>query len=65
MAGDCQCVQRYIPDQLGGKRIATHTTSQEEVKLLRQVVITDLVTSTFVHDGRSFSKNMYGGCLDC
>jgi hypothetical protein len=63
IAGDCLYIKRHMPDHMGGKIIATNTTTPEDVDLFREVGIKYLVTSTPVLEGRSFGTNMMEAAL--
>ena len=63
IAGDCHYVKRHMPERLGGKVIATNTTTPDDVELFRQMGVKYLVTSTPVLDGRSFGTNMMEAAL--
>ncbi len=58
IAGDSHYITRYMPDELPGKVVVTNTTTEADVKLLREAGVKYLVTSTPVLDGRSFGTNM-------
>lgn len=63
IAGDFHFVKRHIPDKLLGKVIVTNTTTPDDVKLLKEIGIKYLVTTTPVFDGRSFGTNMLEAAL--
>lgn len=63
IAGDSHYITRYMPDELPGKVIVTNTTTEADVKLLKQAGVKYLVTSTPVLDGRSFGTNMMEAAL--
>jgi len=63
IAGDFLYIKRHMPERLDGKVIVTNTTTEADVKLLRQRGVKLLVTSTPVFDGRSFGTNMLEAAL--
>lgn len=63
IAGDFLYIKRHMPERLDGKVIVTNTTTEADVKLLRQRGVKFLVTSTPVFDGRSFGTNMLEAAL--
>ncbi|QYK49913.1 MAG: hypothetical protein KF701_05815 [Anaerolineales bacterium] len=63
IAGDFHYIKRYIPNSLPGKIIVTNTTTPDDVKLLKDIGIKYLVTTTPVFDGRSFGTNMLEAAL--
>jgi hypothetical protein len=63
IAGDFLYIKRHMPERLDGKVVVTNTTTEADVKLLRQRGVKLLVTSTPVFDGRSFGTNMLEAAL--
>lgn len=63
IAGDFLYIKRHMPERLDGKVVVTNTTTEADVKLLRQRGVKFLVTSTPVFDGRSFGTNMLEAAL--
>jgi hypothetical protein len=63
IAGDFHFIKRFIPFKLPGKVIVTNTTTPDDVKMLREIGIKYLVTTTPVFDGRSFGTNMLEAAL--
>ena len=63
IAGDFLYIKRHMPERLDGKIVVTNTTTEADVKLLRQRGVKVLVTSTPVFDGRSFGTNMLEAAL--
>jgi hypothetical protein len=63
IAGDMHYVRRHIPNSLPGKVVVTNTTTPDDVKLLKEIGIKYLVTTTPVFDGRSFGTNMLEAAL--
>ena len=63
IAGDCNYIRRYMPDDMQGKVIVTNTTTVEDVELFRKCGVKYLVTTTPVIDGRSFGTNMMEAAL--
>jgi hypothetical protein len=63
IAGDFHYVKRHIPHKLPGKVIVTNTTTPDDIKLLKEIGIKYLVTTTPVFDGRSFGTNMLEAAL--
>jgi hypothetical protein len=63
IAGDFHFIKRFIPFKLPGKVIVTNTTTPDDVKMLREIGIKYLVTTTPVYDGRSFGTNMLEAAL--
>jgi hypothetical protein len=63
IAGDCNYIRRYMPDNMQGKVIVTNTTTAEDVELFRKSGVKYLVTTTPVIDGRSFGTNMMEAAL--
>jgi hypothetical protein len=63
IAGDMHYVRLHIPNSLPGKVVVTNTTTPDDVKLLKEIGIKYLVTTTPVFDGRSFGTNMLEAAL--
>lgn len=63
IAGDFHYIKRHIPHKLPGKVIVTNTTTPDDIKLLKEIGIKYLVTTTPVFDGRSFGTNMLEAAL--
>lgn len=58
LAGDCNYITRYMPENLTGKIIFTNTTTTEDRERFKKAGVKYLATSTPVLDGRSFGTNM-------
>jgi hypothetical protein len=58
IAGDFLYIKRHMPERLEGKAVVTNTTTEADVKQLRQRGVKWLVTSTPIFDGRSFGTNL-------
>jgi hypothetical protein len=63
IAGDCNYIKRFMPDDLTGKVIVTNTTTPEDVEAFRKAGVKYLVTTTPILDGRSFGTNMMEAAL--
>ncbi len=63
IAGDCQYITRYMPDDLEGKIVVTNTTTPRDIDLFKQAGVKYLLTTTPVYDGRSFGTNMMEAAL--
>jgi hypothetical protein len=63
VAGDCNYIKRYMPDDMTGKIVVTNTTTPEDVELFKKCGVKYLVTVTPVLDGRSFGTNMMEAAL--
>jgi len=63
IAGDCNYIKRFMPDDLTGKVIVTNTTTPEDVELFKKCGVKYLVTTTPVLEGRSFGTNMMEAAL--
>ena len=58
VAGDYHYIKAHMPKSLSGKIIATNTTTEDDVKELRQRGISALCTTTPRFGGRSFGTNV-------
>lgn len=58
LAGDCNYITRYMPENLNGKVIFTNTTTPEDRERFKKAGVKYIATSTPVLDGRSFGTNM-------
>ncbi|HHW12979.1 MAG TPA: quinate 5-dehydrogenase [Firmicutes bacterium] len=58
IAGDYLYIQRFMPDDLGGKIIITNTVTQQNVADLKARGVKTLVTTTPNLGGRSFGSNL-------
>ena len=58
LAGDCNYITHYAPDQIPGKVIVTNTTTVDDRLLFKKMGARYLITTTPVLDGRSFGTNM-------
>jgi len=63
VAGDCNYIKRYMPDDMKGKIVVTNTTTPEDVELFKKCGVKYLVTVTPVYEGRSFGTNMMEAAL--
>lgn len=63
IAGDWIYIMQHAPDNLEGKVIVTNTTTEADVKFLKDRGVHFLVTTTPVLDGRSFGTNMFEAAL--
>lgn len=58
IAGDFHYIRRYLPEKLNGQVIITNTTTQEDMKLLKERGISKVITTTPDMGGRSFGTNV-------
>lgn len=63
IAGDWLYIMQHAPDDLTGKVIVTNTTTEADVKFLKNRGVHFLITTTPVLDGRSFGTNMFEAAL--
>ena len=63
IAGDWIYIKQHAPDDLSGKVIVTNTTTEDDVRFLKERKASYLVTTTPVLDGRSFGTNMFEAAL--
>jgi hypothetical protein len=63
ISGDRHYIVRHMPGRLEGKVVATNTTTEADIDLLKSVGIKYLVTATPVIEGRSFGTNMMEAAL--
>lgn len=63
IAGDFHFIRRFMPPALDGKTIVTNTTTEDDVRLLRERGAALLVTTTPRIDGRSFGTNVMEAML--
>jgi len=63
-AGDFLYVKQHMPEKgMEGKVIVTNTTTEADVRLLKERGVKYLITTTPVLDGRSFGTNMMEAAL--
>ncbi len=63
-AGDFLYVKQHMPEKgMEGKVIVTNTTTEADVRLLKERGVRYLITTTPVLDGRSFGTNMMEAAL--
>jgi len=58
LAGDFNYIRRYLPEKLNGQVVITNTTTQEDMKLLKERGISKVITTTPDMGGRSFGTNV-------
>lgn len=58
LAGDFIYIRRYLPERLNGQVVITNTTTQEDMKLLKERGISKVITTTPDMGGRSFGTNV-------
>jgi len=58
LAGDFNYIRRYLPEKLNGQVVMTNTTTQEDMKLLKERGISKVITTTPDMGGRSFGTNV-------
>ncbi|MGI6452594.1 MAG: quinate 5-dehydrogenase [Syntrophomonadaceae bacterium] len=58
IAGDFHFIRRYLPEKLDGQVIITNTTTQDDLKLLKERGIKQVITTTPNMGGRSFGTNV-------
>jgi len=63
IAGDFHYIRRYLPARMDGKIIVTNTTTQDDIKLLKDRGVKLLVTTTPEMEGRSFGTNVMEALL--
>jgi hypothetical protein len=63
IAGDWLYIMQHAPDDLSGKVIVTNTTTEADVKFLKDRGVDFLITTTPVLEGRSFGTNMFEAAL--
>lgn len=63
IAGDFHYVKRYMPEDMKGKTIITNTVTEADLKYLKSVGVSTLVTTTPEMDGRSFGTNVMEGLI--
>lgn len=63
IAGDYLFIKKYMPEFLKGKSIITNTTTEDDVKELKERGVEYLVTTTPVFEGRSFGTNVLEATL--
>jgi GNAT superfamily N-acetyltransferase len=63
IAGDFLYIRKHMPDDLSGKDILTNTTTEEDVRLLKERGVRWLITTTPRYEGRSFGTNMMEAAL--
>ena len=63
IAGDWIYIMQHAPDDLTGKVIVTNTTTEADVRFLKERGVHYLVTTTPGLDGRSFGTNMFEAAL--
>jgi len=62
-AGDWLYIKNHMPEDMGGKIIVTNTTTEDDVKFLKERGVKYLITTTPVMDGRSFGTNTLEAAL--
>lgn len=58
IAGDWHLIHKYLPERLDNKIILTNTTTSDDVRLLQEIGVRCLITTTPVLSGRSFGTNI-------
>ncbi len=58
LAGDFNYIRRYLPDKLQGQIIITNTTTNDDMKMLKERGISKVITTTPDMGGRSFGTNV-------
>ncbi|RJQ05345.1 MAG: quinate 5-dehydrogenase [Bacillota bacterium] len=63
IAGDYHFIHRFIPERLDGKVILTNTTTDSDLRELKEKGVAYVVTTTPEMDGRSFATNVIEALL--
>ena len=63
IAGDFLFMRKYMPESLAGKTIITNTTTDQNLRLLKERGARRVITTTPSYDGRSFGTNMMEAAL--
>jgi hypothetical protein len=63
IAGDYHYIKKYMPEQMNNKIIITNTVTDSDVKLLRDIGVQKLITTTPELKGRSFGTNVMEAVL--
>ena len=63
IAGDMHYIQKYAPHDMRGKFVITNTTTEENIRVLKNRGVSHVLTTTPRYDGRSFGVNMMEGVL--
>jgi hypothetical protein len=63
VAGDFLFMRKYMPLDMSGKTVVTNTTTEENVKLLKERGVKTVITTTPRYEGRSFGTNMMEAAL--
>ena len=56
-------IQKYAPHDMRGKFVITNTTTEENIRVLKNRGVSQVLTTTPRYDGRSFGVNMMEGVL--
>jgi hypothetical protein len=63
IAGDFLFMRKYMPLDMSGKTVVTNTTTQENIKLLKDRGVKMVITTTPRYEDRSFGTNMMEAAL--
>jgi len=63
VAGDFLFMRKYMPERMDGKTVVTNTTTEENIKLLKERGVKTVITTTPRYEGRSFGTNMMEAAL--
>jgi hypothetical protein len=63
IAGDMHYIHKYAPGDLSGKFVITNTTTDDNLRMLKDRGVSRVLTTTPRYDGRSFGVNMMEGVL--
>lgn len=63
VAGDYLAINKYMPEDMGGKVVITNTVTMQNVQELKERGASYLITTTPQFQGRSFGTNVYQAAL--
>ncbi len=63
LAGDFLFMRKYMPEDLAGKTVITNTTTEDNIRLLRERGVRLVITTTPRYEGRSFGTNLMEAAL--